>query len=282
MNSTDVTAALKRVLSRNSEFQRKLARVFHEERLRPKTSAVDRDYVVWQSLQKLSERAGPVLEMMRAEPEDVETWHERYVSLAAEYIDAVYDSLSCKAEGAVGCDEVADPDGGPDLAEDLAELESEVEDYSEDDFMRTASAAPVMNPTQDGSGAVRTKMLLVLLFDVLSRMGAWPPGVDGVMTRVNLDANRQMTPQDRQRARMLAGKLSRVLAQLGLVGDVEAGALSRVLLLTVQSFPTEWSKPLEPALLKLNLHLLREMAPESRARQVQIASRLSGILDRLV
>jgi hypothetical protein len=293
MKSIDqVAAALKRVLSRNPEFRKKLARVLREERA--KTAALDRDYHVWQSLHKLTERAPQILELMRAEPEDVETWHEHNVNLASEYLDAVFDSLSCKSDDAVGCDAAA-PDEAV-LEEEVTELPEMNETAEEPAFMRMASPVPTFDPprtaprppmaTPSGPGAVKVKLLLVLLFDVLGRMEMWPPGTDSALTRANLEANRSMAPPDRQRARSLASKLARILAQLALPSAVEAAILSRTLLdavqSAVQSAEVSWAAPLEPVLVKLNLTLRGMLDPAGRAKQLQMAMRLNGIVDRLV
>jgi hypothetical protein len=279
MKSTDhVTTALRRVLSRNPEFRKKLAHELREAR--SKRGALDRDYMVWQSLHKLTERAPQILDLMRSEPEDVETWHERNVNLAAEYIDAVFDSLSCKSDDAVGCDEIVPPEAIVD-EETIEDLET-----GDEDFMRMASPAPGIVPAMGATntGAIKAKLLLVLLFDALGRLEMWPPGIDSALTRANLEANRAMAPMDRQRARLLAGKVASVLARLGLAGDVEAAMLSRTLLEAVQNKDSvvPWAAALEPVLVKLNLILYRMLSPEGRTRQLQMAMRLTGIVERLV
>ena len=53
--------------------------------------------MIWQSLQKLMERAPEVLEMVRDDP-DIEDWQEFNINLAAEHLDAVYDSLKFQSE----------------------------------------------------------------------------------------------------------------------------------------------------------------------------------------
>lgn len=53
----------------------------------------DRNYMVVRSLMKMSERAPDILDMIGANADELEDWQEFKINLAAEYLDAVYDSI---------------------------------------------------------------------------------------------------------------------------------------------------------------------------------------------
>jgi len=94
MQVTDVTGALLRLCREDQEFQRRLA----AELGRTKLAAVDREYMVWQSLQKIMDLTPKVLDMARADLDGLEDWQEYKLNLAAEYLDAVHDSLKYRPE----------------------------------------------------------------------------------------------------------------------------------------------------------------------------------------
>ena len=94
MKATDTTTALLRLCRENPEFQKRMAQEIGTK----KRAAVDRDYMVWQSLQKVMDLAPQVLELVRADLDGLEDWQEYKINLAAEYLDAVYDSLKYKPE----------------------------------------------------------------------------------------------------------------------------------------------------------------------------------------
>ena len=50
-------------------------------------------YMVWQSLQKMSDRVPELTAMVNDDADELEEWQEHKIVLAAEYLDAVYDSL---------------------------------------------------------------------------------------------------------------------------------------------------------------------------------------------
>jgi hypothetical protein len=94
MHATDVTSALLRLCRDHPEFRWKLAAEIGSSRI----AAVDREYMVWQSLHKIMDLAPRILEMARADLDELEDWQEYKVNLAAEYLDAVHDSLKYRPE----------------------------------------------------------------------------------------------------------------------------------------------------------------------------------------
>jgi hypothetical protein len=110
MDHTDFKAAIRDLCERRPDFRKKLAAEVRRE------AGIHDDYMSWQALLKVIDRAPDILEMLRDSGEDLEDWQETKIQLAAEYLDAVYDSMSYD----------------PDFAGALGE-ESEDEDEDDDD-----------------------------------------------------------------------------------------------------------------------------------------------------
>jgi len=94
MNDTRFKQELMRLCKKRPELRKKLA----VELVRPrkplrKQADSDRNYMVMQSLLKLSERAPDILDMIGSEADELEDWQEFKITMAAAYIDAVYDSI---------------------------------------------------------------------------------------------------------------------------------------------------------------------------------------------
>ena len=81
-----------RLCEKRPELRKKLAVELARKPLRKKASA-DANYMVVRSLLKLSERAPEILDMIDGEADELEDWQHFKLNLAAEYIDAVYDSI---------------------------------------------------------------------------------------------------------------------------------------------------------------------------------------------
>ena len=95
MDHTDLKKALRELCQRRPDFRKKLAaevRAGHV--VGDKHAGIDDDYMSWQALLKAADRAPQILQMLRDKGEDLEDWQETKVQLAAEYLDAVYDSLT--------------------------------------------------------------------------------------------------------------------------------------------------------------------------------------------
>jgi hypothetical protein len=63
-----------------------------------KVGGADANYMILRSLMKIGERGPQILEMIGADADELEDWQEFQVHTAAEYLDAVYDSLRYRAE----------------------------------------------------------------------------------------------------------------------------------------------------------------------------------------
>ena len=89
MDHTHFTKAVRELCKRRPDFRKKLA----AEVLRVEAS-IDDDYMSWQALLKVVDQAPAILKMLREGGEDLEDWQETKIQLAAEYLDAVHDSLA--------------------------------------------------------------------------------------------------------------------------------------------------------------------------------------------
>ena len=63
-----------------------------------KVGGADANYLILQSLMKIGERGPQILEMIGADADELEDWQEFKIHMAAEHLDAVYDSLRYRAE----------------------------------------------------------------------------------------------------------------------------------------------------------------------------------------
>jgi len=94
MNDTQFKQELMRLCKKRPELRKKLA----VELVRPrkplrKQADSDRNYMVMQALLKLSERAPDILDMIGSEADELEDWQEAKITVAAAYIDSVFDSI---------------------------------------------------------------------------------------------------------------------------------------------------------------------------------------------
>jgi len=225
------------------------------------TAAHGRDYRIWQALCRIADEAPEILEMVRA-GEDLEAWQETRIELAAEYVDSVHDSLSCRQEAC------------PADAE-LPAVTGEIDRVAAD-----VSVDPGPASTTD-PGAVRTRVLMSTLMTVLSRMGISVPGVDVALALAMQRARMEMSPTDHQRAKIVAAKLVRALDQTDVAGEVLAKALAVLLLDDVLSSTRDWVRTLEAPLGRLNLHLHRILAATGRGKAVQLGRRILTILAQM-
>lgn len=88
MDHTRFKKAILELCERRPDFRKKLAAQMRRE------GAIHDDYMSWQALLKVTDRAPEILEMLNESGEDLEDWQETKIQLAAEYLDAVYDSLA--------------------------------------------------------------------------------------------------------------------------------------------------------------------------------------------
>ena len=91
MDNTNIKKALKSLCDRNPEIRKKLARALRE-------ATIHDDYMSWQALLKMKDRVPQILERLTETGDDLEDWQETKIQLAAEYLDAVYDSLMYSPE----------------------------------------------------------------------------------------------------------------------------------------------------------------------------------------
>ena len=103
MNDTRFRKALMRLCEQRPELRKKLAvELARSSRpSRPLQKRADREsrtYMAVQSLMKISDRAPDILDMIGADGDQLEDWQEFKLNLAAEYIDAVYDSIRYRLE----------------------------------------------------------------------------------------------------------------------------------------------------------------------------------------
>jgi len=90
MDDTDFKKALRELCERRPDFRKKLAAEVKTVR----EATIHDDYMSWQALHKLTDRAPQILKLLTEKGDDLEDWQETKVQLAAEYLDAVYDSLA--------------------------------------------------------------------------------------------------------------------------------------------------------------------------------------------
>jgi len=62
------------------------------------TARQEPGYMVWQSLQKMMDRVPELAAMVHDDADELEDWQQAKLIMAAEYIDAVYDSLRYSME----------------------------------------------------------------------------------------------------------------------------------------------------------------------------------------
>lgn len=94
MDSTELRKALARLCRDRPDFREKLAR----ETLAVKIAAREPGYMVWQSLRKMLDRLPELTAMVHDDADELEEWQQHKITMAAEYLDAVYDSLRYSAE----------------------------------------------------------------------------------------------------------------------------------------------------------------------------------------
>ena len=102
MHDTEFRKALVRLCRKHPELRKKMAR---EMARRPKSvkssvkvGRAHANYMILQSLMKIGERGPQILEMIGADADELEDWQEFKIHMAAEALDAVYDSLRYRAE----------------------------------------------------------------------------------------------------------------------------------------------------------------------------------------
>lgn len=95
MHDTEFQLKLAQLCRRNKGFARHLV----SEIRRSKTAALSKkgeiydDYMSWQALHKIIDRAPELLELLKTSGQDLEDWQETQLQLASEYLDTVYDAL---------------------------------------------------------------------------------------------------------------------------------------------------------------------------------------------
>ena len=256
MDHTNLSHALRSVLQDRPEFRQKLATALRDVSIEKR--AVDHDYWLWQSLAKLSDHAPHILEIVRSEPEHLSDWHEHKINLAAEYLDAVYDSLQCGREDSAQCD--------------LEDLEA----------ISKMAALPLPLPAQ--APLAKVKALLVLLIDAMTQGNLWTdvPGLEAVLARSNMIANQRLDPMDRQRARSAASKLGGLFVRMKIPALTIAGMYARVLLEALEKVPEDWVEALKMPLRKTAQVLLMKTPATDRAHGIQMAMRVNDLLDRVI
>lgn len=70
-----------------------LVRSSARRKVAAKKTSNDQNYMVMRSLLRLADQAPEILEMIDGDASELEDWQEFKINLAAEYIDAVFDSL---------------------------------------------------------------------------------------------------------------------------------------------------------------------------------------------
>ena len=94
MDNTELRGALAHLCRERPRFREKLAR----EALVVKIAEQDPGYMVWQSLRTLMDRLPELIAMIQDDADELEGWQQHKITLAAEYVDAVYDSLKYSAQ----------------------------------------------------------------------------------------------------------------------------------------------------------------------------------------
>ena len=101
MDQTDFEKEIRELCEQRPDFRQKLAAELR------KTADIYDDYMSWEALHKLADQAPKLLELLQKNGEDLEDWQEYKILMAADYIDAVFDSFI------YGVDDDEDP-GKPD------------------------------------------------------------------------------------------------------------------------------------------------------------------------
>lgn len=260
MKDPNLVRALRAVLSKHPGFRREFVAKVKDQT--PKSAAVDMDYAVWQSLQKLSERAPFVLDLLREEPDALEDWQIAKINLAAEYLDAVYDALKFQCEG-------------PDCPEEEGMV---VTASRREAFLPEPAEVSIPVP----ASPVKLKLLLAALLDLLMDVSFDTTGIDVMLLQANRQAARELTPEERQSARTLGTRLQRTLDHLNLTDSMEAKILTSLLLDSLEGALAGWAQTLTIPLTRLNLLLTRNLGPVERAKATSLAGRVRPVLDQLV
>lgn len=98
MHDTRFKKALLRLCKQRPELRKKLAVEMARSKPVRKTADRDHNYMALRSLMKISERAPDILDMLAGNVDELEDWQEYKLHLAAEYIDAVFDSIRYRLE----------------------------------------------------------------------------------------------------------------------------------------------------------------------------------------
>jgi uncharacterized protein HemY len=93
-NDTRFKQELMRLCEKRPELRKKLAVELARSRkpLRKRADS-EANHMIVRALLKMSERAPEILDMIDAEADELEDWQQFKLHMAAEYIDAVYDSI---------------------------------------------------------------------------------------------------------------------------------------------------------------------------------------------
>jgi hypothetical protein len=98
MDDTEFRRAVIRLCRKHPGFREKLAAEVRRPGSGPKTARREPGYMVWQSLRKMTDRVPELAAMVHDDADELEEWQQAKILLAAEYIDAVYDSLRYSME----------------------------------------------------------------------------------------------------------------------------------------------------------------------------------------
>lgn len=94
MPLTDLEKRIIRLSQEQPEFRQKFAKEIRKDLQRRRQASIDDDELSWEALHRLADQAPRILQMLRDLGEDLESWQEDNIQIAAEYIDAVHDSLA--------------------------------------------------------------------------------------------------------------------------------------------------------------------------------------------
>jgi hypothetical protein len=209
-------------------------------RIATRPASQGRDYRLWQALCRIADEAPEILEMVRS-GEDLEPWQEHRLELAAEYIDSVHDSLTCRL------------DASPDP------VEMEVEE------VRTAGALDNADDTWPSeSDDVHTRAVLVALDSLLATNEIDAQGRDLLLRRMLDRSRRDLGASKVQQARVLAGRMLNILGRIESTGPVKARAVAAVALNDIASSSQPWAQQLEKPITWLATYLWRQLGPEDR------------------
>ena len=99
MNDTDLRKALVELSKKHPELREKLASEFQwREASTEKEAGSQENYMLVRSLMKIAERGPQIMELIGADVDELEDWQEFKIHMAAEYLDAVFDSLYFREE----------------------------------------------------------------------------------------------------------------------------------------------------------------------------------------